>query len=80
MTKEYFTTGEVARICGISHRTVVNYCNSGRIRAEQSPITHYRRIPRRELVRFMLRNGLSLELIEKFESESAEKPSHVAQE
>jgi len=63
MPKKSYTTGEVARLFGISQRTVVNYCNSGRIKAQQSPITRYRRISREALLAFLRENGLPTELL-----------------
>ena len=51
--KEFYTTGEVAKICNIAPKTVVNYCEAGKLKNEQSPVTGYRRIPRDELLRFM---------------------------
>jgi len=67
MARQHYTTGEVAAICGISQQTVVNYCNNGRIKAEQSPITRYRRITRKALIAFMRENGLPVARLKEFE-------------
>lgn len=56
------TTGEAARICGISRRTMFNYCSQGKIESVLSPVTRRRRIPRGALERFLHKNGLSSEL------------------
>ena len=64
MSEEYYTTGDVAKICGISRATIVNYCNAGSIKAIQSPLTHFRRISKSDLVAFLQAKGLSLSLLE----------------
>ena len=75
MTKEHYTTGEIAKICGISSQTVVNYCNKGRIKAEQSPITGYRRISKAALVEFIRKNGLPPEVLDDFETDQGRRAS-----
>jgi CheY-like chemotaxis protein/signal transduction histidine kinase len=65
--KEFFTTGEVARICKTSPKTIVNYCESGLIDAEKSQVTNYRRIPRAALLRFMKRYQIPEENLLAFE-------------
>ena len=60
---EFYTTGEVSRILGIAQRTVKNYCDSGRLHCEQTPLTNYRRIPKEALLSFMKENSLSLDLL-----------------
>jgi len=67
MSEEYYTTGEVAKMCGVSRATIVNYCNAGSIKAVQSPLTHFRRISRSELVVFFRAKGLSLSRLEDFD-------------
>ena len=63
--KGYFTTGEVARIIGISQKTVKNYCDHGKIKSLTNCITKYRRIPRKNLVEFLKKNRISLQILEK---------------
>ncbi|MFH0919950.1 MAG: response regulator [Fibrobacterota bacterium] len=65
MTKEFYTTGEIAKIIGISEKTVKNYCDSGKIISEKTPITNYRRISRENLANFLKINNLSLDLLKK---------------
>ncbi len=60
--KEYYTTGEIAKLIGISEKTAKNYCTSGKIISEKTPITNYRRIPHKNLVNFLEDNGLSLDV------------------
>jgi len=61
--KEYYTTGEVARVLNISAQTVKNYCDQGKIEADKSKLTHFRRVPRESLVQFMIANNLDLSLL-----------------
>lgn len=68
--KESFTTGEVARICRIAPKTVINYCEAGKIRNLKSPITNYRRIPRDSLLEFMRTFGIPDTEIERIEKKS----------
>lgn len=64
MKKEIYTPNEVAKICNISHKTVANYCDSGKIINQQSPITKHRKILRKDLITFMESYGISLEALE----------------
>src|SRR3989339_1533353 len=67
MVKEYYSTGEIAKLIGISERTVKNYCTSGRIQSIKTPITNYRKISYDNLARFLEENNLSLDLLHKDE-------------
>jgi excisionase family DNA binding protein len=42
MDGEYFSAREVARIFGVSYRTVLRWCHRGKIRAMRTPGGHYR--------------------------------------
>jgi two-component system, OmpR family, alkaline phosphatase synthesis response regulator PhoP len=64
--KNYYTTGEIAKITGISQRTIKYYCTNGKIDSESTPLTNYRRISHKSLVRFFKDNDLPLELLEKY--------------
>ena len=50
----YFTTFQVAKICGAFHTTVINWVNKGRLKARTTPGGH-RRIEAGDLVEFMRR-------------------------
>lgn len=63
MIKAFYTTGEIAKIIGISEKTVKNYCTAGKIIAETTPITNYRRISHENLVHFMTIHGIPLGLL-----------------
>jgi len=58
--KEVFTTGEVARICGVAPRTVSKWFDAGQLRGFKIPGSRDRRIPRESLVRFMRAHGIPL--------------------
>lgn len=49
--KEYLTTTELARLCGVSRFTVINWTNQGKIRAMRTVGKHYR-IPVSEAISF----------------------------
>ncbi|TPW19874.1 MAG: response regulator receiver protein [Elusimicrobia bacterium] len=50
----YFSTFQVAKICGAFHTTVINWVNKGRLKARTTPGGH-RRIAAADLVDFMKR-------------------------
>lgn len=56
MADDSYTSGEVARLLGIPTRTARRYVRSGRIPAEQNPLTGRWRIPRAALEAFANRN------------------------
>jgi excisionase family DNA binding protein len=58
--KDCFTTGEVARLCGVAARTVSKWFDSGQLRGFKIPGSRERRIPRESLVRFMRAHGIPL--------------------
>ena len=58
--KEVFTTGEVARICGVAPRTVSKWFDTGHLRGFKIPGSRDRRIPRESLVRFMRAHDIPL--------------------
>ena len=55
MEKEYYSTGEVARMLGVSNFAVWNWIQKGKIKAIRTPGGHYR-IPADE-VRKLLHGG-----------------------
>jgi excisionase family DNA binding protein len=54
------TTGQVARICQVSPRTVVKWIDSGRLKGYRIPGSQDRRVPRELLARFLEDNGMPL--------------------
>ena len=52
LRKNYLTTTELARLCGVSRFTVINWVNQGKIRAMRTMGKHYR-IPVSEAIAFL---------------------------
>lgn len=61
--KRVFTTGEAAKVCGVSQQTIIRSFDAGRLTGFKVPGSKFRRIPREELLRFMRANGMSLEAL-----------------
>lgn len=51
--KEVFTTGQVAKICNVTIRTVIKWFEAGKIEGYKIPASKDRRIPREALLRFL---------------------------
>jgi excisionase family DNA binding protein len=62
--KEVFTTGEVAKICNVTIRTVIKWFESGDLLGYKIPGSKDRRIPRDNLVDFMRRYNIPLRGLE----------------
>ncbi|MFH0946979.1 MAG: response regulator [Planctomycetota bacterium] len=60
-----FTTGEVARFCHVTIRTVIRWFETGELKGYRIPGSRDRRIPRGELVEFMRAHGLPLDELER---------------
>jgi excisionase family DNA binding protein len=60
--KSVLSTGEVARICHISPRTVQKWFDTKLINGYRIPGSRDRRIPREELIRFMQQNNIPMPL------------------
>ena len=56
--KTNYTTGEVARICGISQQTIIRCFDSGKIRGFKITGSNFRRIPKESLIQFMKENNI----------------------
>lgn len=61
MTKNVYTTGEVAEVCKISQQTVIRCFDNGRLKGFRVPGSRFRRIPRENLLQFMRENHIPLE-------------------
>lgn len=66
MKSTFYTTGEIAKITGISHRTIKYYCSQGKIVSETTPLTNYRRITYPNLINFFRENAIPLDLLERY--------------
>lgn len=62
--KKIFTTGEAAKLCNVSQQTIIRCFDSGRLDGFRVPGSRFRRIPRSELIRFMVKNGIPTERLE----------------
>jgi excisionase family DNA binding protein len=58
-TKQVFTTGEAAAVCGVSQQTIIRCFDKGKIDGFRVPGSRFRRIPRAGLLRFMKDNDIS---------------------
>lgn len=63
-TKRVFTTGDAAKVMGVSQRVVLDAIAKGHLKAFVMPGGTFRRIPRAELLRLMRATGIPLDLIE----------------
>jgi len=59
--KTNYTTGEVAKICGISQQTIIRCFDSGKIKGFKIAGSNFRRIPRESLIQFMRENNIPAE-------------------
>ena len=62
-SKEVFTTGEAALICGVSQQTIIRCFDSGKLNGFRVPGSRFRSIPRSDLLDFMKRNGIPSDLL-----------------
>lgn len=58
--RDVFTTGEVAKLCSVTIRTVINWFETGRLKGYKIPGSTARRIPRESLVEFMRAHDMPL--------------------
>jgi len=62
--KKVFTTGEVARICNVTIRTVIKWFDSGELKGFKIPNSRDRRIPRENLLEFMQKHGIPIQQLD----------------
>lgn len=58
--RDVFTTGEVAKRCSVTIRTVIHWFETGRLKGYKIPGSTARRIPRESLVEFMRAHAMPL--------------------
>lgn len=61
--RQVFTTGQIARMCQAAPRTISKWFDSGKLKGYRIPGSKGRRVPRMELIRFMMDNGMPLRLL-----------------
>ena len=59
--KAVYTTGEAAAICKLSQQTIIRCFDSGQLQGFRVPGSKFRRIPRKQLVKFMEDNGIPMD-------------------
>ena len=55
-----YTTGQVAKLCDVSGRTVAKWVDLGRLKGYRIPCSLDRRIPHEDLVSFLKDHGMPL--------------------
>src|SRR4029450_5388146 len=63
MSKDVLTTGDVARTCGVTIRTVIKWFEEGRLEGYKLPGSRDRRFTRSALERFLRANDMPMELL-----------------
>ena len=56
--EHFFTTGQVANICGVAPRTVAKWIDSGSLKGYRIPGSQDRRVMRDELIQFMRKHNM----------------------
>src|SRR5262245_19432957 len=62
--KTVFTTGEAAKICKVSQQTIIRCFDNGQLKGFRVPGSHFRRIPREALYKFMKDNNIPTDALE----------------
>jgi len=62
--RKIFSTGEVAKILGVHIDTVRRFCDNGKLEFEKGLLSTHRRIRQDLLETFMLKRGVSREIIQ----------------
>jgi excisionase family DNA binding protein len=60
MKKDVLTTGEVAKLCHVTIRTVIKWFETGRLKGYKIPGSRDRRFARGDVIRFMHEHGIPL--------------------
>ena len=53
-----FTTGQVAKLCGVAPRTASKWFDSGRLKGFNVPCSQDRRVPKESLLEFLKAHGM----------------------
>ena len=56
--RAFFTTGEIARLCQVTKRTVITWIDGGRLKGFRIPGGRHRRVAARDLAAFMKSHGI----------------------
>jgi excisionase family DNA binding protein len=63
MKKQLFSTGEAAKLSGLSHSTIIRCFDAGLLRGFRVPGSRFRKVPRHALMEFMRTNGLPMDAL-----------------
>lgn len=58
--RDVFTTGDIARLCNVTIRTVIRWFESGALPGYKIPGSKTRRVPREQLIAFLRAHGMPL--------------------
>ena len=64
MSADQLTTGQVAKLCHVTARTVAKWMEKGLLKGYMLPLSGHRRIPKANLVAFMKAHGMPMEGLE----------------
>jgi len=70
MSRDVFTTGDVARICRVAPKTAFKWVVSGLLEGYRLPGSRDWRVTRESLVRFLEENGIPLRWLDEFANEN----------
>lgn len=56
--RAFYTTGDVARLCQVTKRTVITWIDSGKLKGYRMPGGRHRRVTAENLAEFMKRHGI----------------------
>ncbi len=70
--KKVLTTGDVAKICHVAHRTVSKWFDSGLLKGYRLPQSGDRRIQINELISFMKEHGMPTDQAEQWLQEASD--------
>jgi excisionase family DNA binding protein len=56
--RAFYTTGEIARLCQVTKRTVITWIDGGRLKGFRIPGGRHRRVAARDLAAFMKSHGI----------------------
>ncbi len=72
-----YTTGQAAKLCGISQQTIIRCFDSGRLKGFRVPGGTYRLVPRANLLGFMLEHGIPIDALGELSAEEAAQVASV---
>jgi len=59
-----YTTGQAAKICHVAPRTISKWFDNGRLKGYRIPGSQDRRIPQKNLIKFLIEHGFPQEMID----------------